>query len=440
MEYLSANKIVIVDLTTGEVDEEELYEDLIMELIGGVGVTNHLYKRFKDDNPIVFGTGLLTGTLVPGSSLGIITAKTPHSGKVCHAPFCLYAGMEMKYAGFDYLVVKGISETPVYLWLHDGIVDINSADEIMHMTPWEIVDIKKGLRAKLGDELIQFLQVGKAAEDGSDIAQVLLNCWSSGDRWGFGKIMGDKKLKGIAMRGMGLLEVADVKVFVDNCIDLISSAKNGTALAHKGCIEFPAALGEEDISNWINPFVHKHSSNFNCPYPSNTFVKYNEDSKILKETDVEEPGVMITDIYGLIGFKKMGLSAEDSCRMIEACNKYGVDPVAAAELLEKTGKTDIESLKKEIPNLKGPVESVGASKFSPWCPPKPLFADFGDIDKDSGWWERRQAVAYIFGIDPIFAIMAPELTEEKLIELVNIGTGLEITSETLNKVVTELLS
>jgi aldehyde:ferredoxin oxidoreductase len=296
------------------------------------------------------------------------------------------------------------------------------------------------LRAKLGDELIQFLQVGKAAERGSDIAQVLLNCWSSGDRWGFGKIMGDKKLKAIAMRGMGLLEVADAKAFADNCIELISRTRNGSALAQKGCIEFPAALGEEDIRDWIAPFVHRHSSNFNCPYPSNTFVKYNEDTKILKETDVEEPGVMITDIRGLMGFKKMGLSAENSCRMIEACNRYGVDPVAATELLAKTGKTDIEDLKKEIPNLKGPVENVGSSKFSPWCPPKPLFADFGDVDKDVDWWERRQAVAYIFGIDPIFAIMAPELTEEKLIELVNIGTGLEITSGTLNKVVADLLA
>ena len=159
----------------------------------------------------------------------------------------------------------------------------------------------------------------------------------------------------------------------------------------------------------------------------------------MKETDVEEPGVMITDVYGLLGFKKMGLSAENSCRMIEACNKYGVDPVAASELLVKTGKTDLEDLKKELPNLKGPVENIGTSKFSPWCPPKPLFVDFEGSD-DPGWWERRQAVAYIFGIDPIFAVMAPELTEEKLIELVNIGTELEITSETLDRVVADVLA
>lgn len=439
MEYLSSNKIAIIDLATLEVSDEEISEDLIMDRIGGVGVTTKLYERFKEEDPIVIGTGMLTGSMVPGSALAIITAKSPWTGKVCHAPVCLYAGMEMKYAGFDYLVIKGASEAPVYLWLHDGMVDINNANEIMGKTAWELVDIHTGLRAELGDELIQFLSVGKAADAGSDIAQILTNCWSSGDRWGFGKIFGEKKLKTIAMRGMGLIELADPKAFMDNCLELISSIKGGTILDKKGCVEFPVALGEGDIKDWIAPLVHRHSSNFNCPYPSNTFVKYNEDPTIMKETDVEEPGVMITDVYGLLGFKKMGLSAENSCRMIEACNRYGVDPVAAAELLAKTGKTDLEDLKKELPNLSGPVENIGTSKFSSWCPPKPLFVDFEGSD-DSGWWERRQAVAYIFGIDPIFAVMAPELTEEKLIELVNIGAGLEITSETLDRVVADVLA
>lgn len=438
MEYLSSDKIAIVDLKTKEVEEEELYEDIITECIGGVGITKRLYDRFADENPIVLGTGLLTGSFVPGSSLGVITAKSPRTGKVCHAPFCMYTGMEMKYAGFDYLVIKGASETPVYLWLHDGIVDINDADGIMGKTAWELVDINTGLRAELGDELIQFLSVGKAAADGSDIAQILTNCWSSGDRWGFGKIFGDMKLKTIAMRGMGLLELANPQSFVDACLELTAKVKDGKSLAQKGCIEFAAAVGEEDLKDWIAPLVHRHSAGFNTPYPANTFVKYNEDPKILAESEIEEPGVMITDVYGLLGFKKMGLSAENSCRMIEACNRYGVDPVAASDLLGKSGKSDLEELKGALENLQGAPSNDGSGNFSPCCPPLPLFVDFQGSG-DPGWWEWRQAVSYIFGIDPVFALMAPELSEEKLIELVNIGTDLEITSETLNSVVADII-
>ena len=438
MEYLSSDKIAIVDLTTGEVDEDELSEDLVLDRIGGIGITSYLYEKYENDDPLVLGTGLLTGTFVPGSSLGVMTAKSPRTGKVCHAPFCLYAGMEMKYAGFDYLVIKGTSQKPVYLWLHDGIVDINDAGAIMDMNPGEIVDIKTGLRAELGDELIQFLSVGKAAENGSDLAQVLVNCWSSGDRWGFGKILGDKGLKTIAMRGMGLLEIADPETFVADALQLISIISKGPALTQKGCIEFPGAMGQEDVKEWISPFVHRHTASFNTPYPCNTFVKYDEDPQILKESAVEEPGVLITDIEGLTGFKSAGLNAEDSSRMIAACNRHGIDPVCASELLAKSGANGLAAMEKALLDLQGPVENDSTSPFSPCAPSMPLFADFGGA-KDEAWWERRQAVAYIFGIDPVFALMAPELTEEKLVDFVNIGTELDITLDTLDQVISSVM-
>jgi aldehyde:ferredoxin oxidoreductase len=91
--------------------------------------------------------------------------------------------------------------------------------------------------------------------------------------------------------------------------------------------------------------------------------------------------------------------------------------------------------------LKGTLESIGKGRFSPWAPPKPIFANFGlpaDGSQDASWWERGQAVAYIFGIHPIFALMSPELSEEKLIELANIGTGLGFTAGTLDKVIADI--
>ena len=441
MEYLSANKIGVIDLTTSKKDEDSLSEELILERIGGIGITTYLYEKFKDEDPVVFGTGLLTGTLVPGSSLGVITARSPLTGKICHAPFGLFAAAEMKYSGFDYLVVKGTAKNPVYLWLHDGIADIRDASKYWGKTPWEVADLK-GLRNELGDELIQFLTIGKAGEECSDIAQILINFWASGDRWGFGKILGAKRLKSIAIRGMGLFEIAKPAQFIKTCTELLADIKKGQALEKKGCIEFPAALGEEDIKDWISPLVHRHSAGYNCPYPTNTYVKYNESPQVLEETEVDEPGFLITDIYGLLAFKKLGLSAEDSCRMLEACAKYGLDSVSASQLLEKTGKRNREDLEAELVHLRGPIESIGSGVFSPWIPQKPLFAEYDlphDAGKISEWWNRRQAVAHIFGIDPIIALMLPELSEAKLIELVNIGTGLEITLDILDKVVSELL-
>jgi len=438
MEYLSTNKIAIVDLATSKVTDQELDEDLVKEKIGGAGITTALYEEYQDEDPIVLGTGLLTGTLAPASALGMITAKSPLTGKVCHAPLTLYAGLELKFSGFDYVVIKGKSQKPVYLWIHDGVADISDAKEVWGKDVWASTDT---IRELMGDQLIQVLTIGKAGESESDFAQVCINYWASGDRWGFGKLFGQKKLKLVALRGMSLLEVADAEGFVHQCKELLSALKAGAFTDKKGIAEIPVAIGEEDIRKWLGPLVHRHPSCFNTPFPTNTFVFLDEDPKLLKESNKEEPGFLLTDVYGLLGFKKLGLSAADACALLRECAKYGIDAVAVSELSQKAGKKKPDEIKKSFSGLKGTLESIGKGRFSPWAPPKPIFANFGlpaDGSQDASWWERRQAVAYIFGIHPIFALMSPELSEEKLIELANIGTGLGFTAGTLDKVIADI--
>lgn len=438
MEYLSTNKIAIIDLAASNIIENELDEDLVRERIGGAGITTALYEQYKDEDPIVLGTGLLTGTLVPASALGMITAKSPLTGKVCHTPLTLYAGMELKYSGFDYMVIKGNSPKPVYLWIHDGVADISDAKEVWGKDVWASTDIT---RESMGDTLIQVLTIGKAGESESDYAQVGINYWASGDRWGFGKLFGQKKLKLVALRGMSLLEIAEPEEFIKQCKELLLAVKTGPFADKKGIAEIPVAIGEEDIRSWLGPLIHRHQSCFNTPFPTNTFVFLDEDPGLLKESEKKEPGFLLTDIYGLLGFKKLGLSVADACALLRDCAKYGIDAAAVAELSQKTSKKKPEEIKKSFSSLKGTLENLGKTNFSPWCPSKPIFMNFGlpaDGSQDAQWWERRQAMAYIFGIHPIFALMSPELSEEILIELANIGTGLGFTSETLDKVIADI--
>ena len=224
MEYLASDKIAIVDLDSRDITEEELDEDLVLEKIGGVGITQSLYDRFEGEDPIVLGSGLLTGSLVPGSALSVMTAKSPLTGKVSHVPVVLDAGIEFKYSGFDYMVIKGTAQKPVYLWIHDGIVDINDADEVWGKDVWAATDY---IREFMGDDLIQVMGIGKAGESGSPLATTCINYWQGGDRLGFGTLFGQKKLKLIGLRGMGLLEIAEPEDFVEDCLALISSIKSG---------------------------------------------------------------------------------------------------------------------------------------------------------------------------------------------------------------------
>ncbi len=427
MEYLSADKVLVIDLATSEIEEEELDESLVEEKIGGVGITRHLYEKYESDDPIVIGTGILTGTTCPASASGQITARSPVTGKLCHCPVIYKAGLEIKFSGYDYIVVKGVSETPVYLWIHDGVADISDASDIWGKDVWESTD---SLRRLVGDELLQTMMIGKAGEIGSDYAQVCFNHWSSPDRFGLGKLFGGKNLKGFAFRGMGLLEVADAELYVEKSLDLLKEIKANDYISKKGIAMIAADIaagigeddiGEDDIDAWLSPIVHRHSSDYFTPYATNTALFLDEDPSRLEETKIDEPGVLVSDIYALICLKKLGLSAEDAGRLLKACAKYGIDPLAVAELSGETTLTDLED---SFDSLSGTLEIKGKGVFSPWIPMQPIFNDFdlsNDPDEIEAWWERRMAVAHIFGIQPIFALMCEEITEEKLLEFASIG-------------------
>lgn len=437
MEYLSANKILVVDLTSAEVTDDELSDELVRQNIGGAAVAKRLYEQHADGDPVVIGTGLLTGTLFPAAAAGVITAKSPVTGKISHCPITLKVGLEIQYSGFDYIVIKGKSPEPAFLWIHDGVADISSAADVWGKNVWETTDT---WRKSMGDDLIQTIVIGKAGEDQSDLAQVCFNYWASGDRWGFGKNFGAKNLKGLAFRGMGLLEMADAEEFVELALDVLEEVKEGEFVGKKGVGDICTAIGEADIAAWLAPIVHRHSACYNTPYATNTFVFLDEDPKKLEEPENAEPGLLVTDIFGLIGFKKIGLSAVDACKLLKACAKYGIDAAAVAELSLAAGKKTLSDVQASFATLVGTVTRPGNGIFSPWCPNQPLFGKFdAAVDDPAAWWERRMAVASIFGIHPIFSVMSPEITEDDLLEIATVGTEVELSQDTLDNAVNYLL-
>lgn len=433
MEYLSSGKILIVDLASQVVSEEELSEDLVAEKIGGAGITRHLYQEHEGGDPVIVGTGLLTGTICPSAGLGVISGKSPRTGNLVHAPVTLHTAIELKYAGYDYAVIKGAASKPLYLWIHDGVADLEDASDVWGKDVWATTDL---WRKTLGDDLIQTLVIGPAGESGSDYAQVCQNYWPTGDRFGLGRRFGEKKLKGIALRGMGLFEIADPEAFVDRSLEILQQLKGGAAAGGKGLTDILAAMGRSDVKEWLEPIVHRHSACFNTPFASNTFVYLSEDPGKLEETTVDDPGVLLNDPAPIVAMKDMGLDAKAACGLMKACARHGIDPVAVVELNRAAGVADASAMASSFGTLSGDVPLPGAGTFSPWCPQQPLFADFGA--SDGAWWERRQAVAYIFGLHPVYALMAPELSEDVLLELVNIGTEMEMDAEALEGVISDL--
>ncbi len=438
MEFLSADKILIVDLAAGDISEEELPEDLVQEHIGGAAVCKYLYEAHAEAEPIVLGTGLLTGTLCPGAATGIISAKSPRTGQLAHAPITLKSAIELKYSGFDYVVIKGSSQSPVFLWLHDSVADIMDASDVWDLDTWQTTD---AWRQNLGEDIIQTMVVGRAGISGSSLAQIILNYWASGDRFGFGALFAQKNLKGVAMRGMGLLEVADPEGFVDKSLELLENIKNGPLAGKYGAGEIGTALGDPEFNDWLEPLIHRHSACFNTPYATNSFVFLDEDPARKEDPRTPEPGLLVTDVQALMTLKKQGLQAEDACRIMKNCLKQGIDTAGAAELASQKGLAtagEIEQLLEKIASAAETAVEARQDIFSPWCPAQPVFGQFetgSDPEALKKWWKRRQAVAYIFGIHPLFSVMSAELSEDILLELANMGAELDLSPEDLQQAV-----
>ncbi len=441
MDYMYSGPVLIVDLESKETEEVDLEMDEIQDTLGGAGITASLYEEHRDGDPIVIGTGIFTGSMAPGSALGILTAKSPITQKICHAPFVVMGGSELKYCGFSFLVIKGKAASPVYLWLHDGIGEFQNAGSLWGKDTWQTTD---WIRQNHASPNIQLLVIGQAGEKLSSLAQIGLTYWGSGDGFGFGKLMGAKNLKAIAFRGLGEFEAENGEDFMEKSARLLDQFKESPMKGKKGTHEFCQALGLEDFGEWMAPLVHRYSSCFNCPYPCNAFVKYNEPPSTMRPGDVKEPGVLLTSLLDIIAFKQFGQSAEDTFRALEKAYRMGIEPNSAAAYLKANSKglADLAELADVQIDSVAPWPGGGSVNleggvFSTWTPPAPLFGRFSESGPD--FWLKRNALAYVTGICPIFMLMMPEYDEATLAELINLGYGTGITADQLSEVAQKLI-
>lgn len=435
--------ILIVDLETGEMTNEDLELDLMEKCLGGAALNMDLYQKYADRDPVVLGTGLFTATFVPAACLGIATFKSPLHQGMSHVPLTWQTGVELKLTGFDFVVILGKSEKPARIWLHDGLADIEDSSDVWGKDTWETVDV---LRQAYGDDLVQVLSIGKAGENKSPIAQVSESYWGSKDKTALGAVFGEKNIKAIALRGLGLLEVADG--FFDQCTELMQEITNGTIKGKRGLKETITSLPHDDqIAQILDSITHRNDACYNCPYACNTFVKYREPAETMAATDVDEPGCLLTDLSGFMSF---GFLGKDAAQAIEKCARLGLEPTAAAKLVEAAGNKDLQSVTEKLDQLAQSGENLKESdlphlyQVSPWpipasletsliqafgvvsnaVPPMPIVASYQDFGaKDAAvdraeWWIRRQSLSYILGICPIFALASPEVSEEKLVELI----------------------
>jgi aldehyde:ferredoxin oxidoreductase len=206
-------KILRINLGSQTAKIEETPEQMAKDFIGGAGFgIKLLFDEVKantdplgPDNKLIFASGPLSGTNVPCTSRMSVTGRSPLTGAVGMALSGGHFPVELKWAGYDAMIIEGKSEEPVYVSIKDGDVKFRSAKKLWGM---KTTDTQQIIKNDLHDQNVRVACIGPAGENQIKIASII-NEWRAVGRKGLGAVMGSKNLKAIAIRGTGKVAVAD---------------------------------------------------------------------------------------------------------------------------------------------------------------------------------------------------------------------------------------
>ncbi|UCE36641.1 MAG: aldehyde ferredoxin oxidoreductase family protein [Thermoplasmata archaeon] len=213
-----AGKLLRVDLTKEKIKVKDLQEDVCKDYIGGRGRDAKILfdelspnaNPLGKENIFCISTGPITGLLGPTTGRVNIAAKSPLTDIYGNSNAGTNFGPELKYAGYDGLVITGRAEKPVYLSIQDDTVELKDAKRIwgegVFETSLSIQDKYNGYETRVA-------AIGPAAERGVLFGSVIFDLWDAAGRTGMGTVMASKNLKAIAVSGTGELSVADPKKY-----------------------------------------------------------------------------------------------------------------------------------------------------------------------------------------------------------------------------------
>ena len=216
MAYGYTGRILHVDLTEGRLWVETPPETFYRTYMGGSAMGLYYILRelppgldpFDPRNVLTLFLSPLTGAPVSGQSRLMANAKSPLTGAIGDSQSGGFFPAELKYAGFDGLVIRGQAPRPVYLRIHDGEAELRDAAHLWGRTTGEVEEI---LYEELGDDQIEVAQIGPAGERRVRFAAIIHMANRAHGRTGMGAVMGSKNLKAIAVRGRHKVAVADPK-------------------------------------------------------------------------------------------------------------------------------------------------------------------------------------------------------------------------------------
>ena len=335
-------------MTTKRSSIEPLNMEWARIFVGGKGLgARMLYDELppkvdplSPGNKIIVMTGPFQGTFFPSSSKSVMITKSPLTGlyldSFCGGDF----GPELKYAGYDGLVIEGRAERPTYIWIDDGSIELRDA-KFEGMGCWDTED---SIKKELGDEEVSVVCIGPAGENLVKFACVTHKYYRQFGRGGLGAVFGSKNLKAIAVRGSGSVEVSDPQKFEEAFNEALKfimdeDAEHTFAIGGTGSlIDYTNATGSFPTRNFSSGYFeeaeelslraqHKRRIRergcFGCPLSCGQFIKVN--SGKYAGTSIDGPEYETSCLLG----SNLGISDIDVVTKANAlCDDLGMDTIS----------------------------------------------------------------------------------------------------------------
>jgi aldehyde:ferredoxin oxidoreductase len=209
--------ILRINLSQKKIQEERIRPSLIDRFLGGRGLGAKILfdelaphvDALSVENKLLFLTGPLLGTGAPWCVKYTVVTKSPLSETILMSLAGGFFGPNLRFAGYDGLIIEGRSDGPIYLWIDNGKVEFRSATHLGGMTTDEC---QNAIRKELNQQSIEMACIGPAGEKSVRFA-CIISGWRAAGRGGAGAVMGAKNLKAIAVKGSRKVPIADPETF-----------------------------------------------------------------------------------------------------------------------------------------------------------------------------------------------------------------------------------
>lgn len=355
MLYGYHGKILHVDLSNSKLSIEYPGEDFYRMYIGGSAIgTYYLLKLttpgidpLSSENVLILSLSVLTGAPISGLSRMTATAKSPMSGLIGCSECGGYFPAELKFSGYDAVVIHGKSKSPVYLYIHDGETALRSAE---HLWGRCTADVEYMISSELKDGKIQVAQCGPAAEKGVRFSAIINNSNRANGRTGMGAVMASKYLKAVVVRG-------NQRPLLYDRASLLKLAKWGTNQIGESSVSSLSKLGTSGITlsqsqagglpsyNWESGYF-ENAQSLDGRTMKKTILKerdscYSCSIRCKRVVEVSEGPYWVDPVYGGPEYETIGAFGSycgiDDLKVVshanQLCNMYGMDTITCGSTI-----------------------------------------------------------------------------------------------------------